>query len=621
MGIIITNLDAVVNNAVTENVDIQATQEAKQVVLDAVIEAQKIVDDGLVAITNSTDVNKNVLDTYTIDKKAELSTYSAQVADDLTDSVDVDIARYDSNALARITQYNDNYTNTLLAYNANDAVKLQQYNENHIERLENINYAYADRIVQMLKTTRVIGMIDEYVAETDTHMCTFLSTDDDAYIYYANGTKLELNVDYTVYDTQTIELVVKANPYDVITQINTRLLRDMLISEEVVFRTEVGQPKGVSGLDENGQVPSTQLPSYVDDVIEVATYADLPTVGESGKIYVVVADETSMGDTSSYRWTGTTYAMVSNTLNAADVKALYEANGDTNAYTDADKLFVGAGTALTTTASTLPTAINELQGHVVSDGSDHTFIDQNVTTTGTPRFNSIQLNGGVGTQGLMTWNPDEETIDIVTNGSILQVGQEFLVHIRNNTATNIPNGTVVMISGTIGNSGRVLVAPMDPNNAANTIRLIGVTTTEVEAGADGKATILGKIRGFNTTGADVGEVWANNDSLYVHPTLLGKFTNQRPTVAQVDIPIGLVLNAHTNGTIIVRVLPINRNEISPSIVANYYNKATIDLLLAAQNEASEISVTPQGNLSAETVQSALEELQEQLDTLTIVEEW
>lgn len=621
MGIIITNLDAVVNNAVTENVDIQATQEAKQVVLDAVIEAQKIVDDGLVAITNSTDVNKIVLDTYTIDKKAELSTYSIQVADALADSVDVDIARYDSNALARITQYNDNYTNTLLAYNANDAVKLQQYNENHIERLENINYAYADRIVQMLKTTRVIGMIDEYVAETDTHMCTFLSTDDDAYIYYANGTKLELNVDYTVYDTQTIELVVKANPYDVITQINTRLLRDMLISEEVVFRTEVGQPNGIAGLDENGQVPSNQLPSYVDDVIEVATHADLPTVGESGKIYVVVADETSMGDTSSYRWTGTTYAMVSNTLNAADVKALYEANADTNTYTDADKLFVDVGTALTTTASTLPTAVNELQGHVVSDGSDHTFIDQNVTTTGTPRFNSVQLNGGTGIQGTMLWNPDEETMKLIVGESELDFGQEHWVNIRNSTASTILNGTPLMLLGTLGNSGRVLVGPMNGADAASAMRLIGVATTDIAAGANGKATVLGKVRGIDTTGAAVGETWADNDPLYIHPTMIGKFTKNKPTSEQVDIPVGIVINAHTAGTIIVRVLPFNRNEISPAIIANYYNKATMDLLLAAQNEASEISVTPQGNLSAETVQSALEELQEQLDTLTIVEEW
>ena len=123
---------------------------------------------------------------------------------------------------------------------------------------------------------------------------------------------------------------------------------------------EKGQPNGVASLDSNGLVPSTQLPSYVDDVIEVGTKINLPTTGEKGKIYIVVNDETSNGDTSTYRWTGTVYAMVSNTLKASDVKTLYESNTDTNAYTDASVIKLDVGTALSTTATTLPTAINEL---------------------------------------------------------------------------------------------------------------------------------------------------------------------------------------------------------------------------------------------------------------------
>ena len=124
--------------------------------------------------------------------------------------------------------------------------------------------------------------------------------------------------------------------------------------------SEKGQPNGVASLDSNGLITSGQLPSYVDDVLEYATYADLPVEGETGKIYVVIADETSGGDTSSYRWTGSVYAMVSNTLTAADVKALYESNTDTNAYTDTSVTKLDVNTALSTTAITLPTAINEL---------------------------------------------------------------------------------------------------------------------------------------------------------------------------------------------------------------------------------------------------------------------
>lgn len=51
----------------------------------------------------------------------------------------------------------------------------------------------------------------------------------------------------------------------------------------------------------DGLVPSYQLPSYVDDVIEVANYAALPASGETGKIYITL-------DTNHiYRWSGSIY--------------------------------------------------------------------------------------------------------------------------------------------------------------------------------------------------------------------------------------------------------------------------------------------------------------------------
>lgn len=47
-----------------------------------------------------------------------------------------------------------------------------------------------------------------------------------------------------------------------------------------------------------GKVPAAQLPSYVDDVVEVATFGQLPSTGETGKIYVVLQTN------KVYRWTG-----------------------------------------------------------------------------------------------------------------------------------------------------------------------------------------------------------------------------------------------------------------------------------------------------------------------------
>lgn len=61
---------------------------------------------------------------------------------------------------------------------------------------------------------------------------------------------------------------------------------DEVQDELLSFTSQKGQPSGLATLGTDGKVPSTQLPSYVDDVVEVATQSALPEKGESGKIYV-----------------------------------------------------------------------------------------------------------------------------------------------------------------------------------------------------------------------------------------------------------------------------------------------------------------------------------------------
>jgi hypothetical protein len=51
----------------------------------------------------------------------------------------------------------------------------------------------------------------------------------------------------------------------------------------------------------DGKVPAAQLPSYVDDIIEVANFASLPATGETGKIYL------TLDNNKIYRWSGSIY--------------------------------------------------------------------------------------------------------------------------------------------------------------------------------------------------------------------------------------------------------------------------------------------------------------------------
>lgn len=69
-----------------------------------------------------------------------------------------------------------------------------------------------------------------------------------------------------------------------------------------------GTASGVAELDANGKVPSSQLPSYVDDVLEYSAKSSFPATGETGKIYV---DTTT---NKTYRWSGSAYVEISESL-------------------------------------------------------------------------------------------------------------------------------------------------------------------------------------------------------------------------------------------------------------------------------------------------------------------
>lgn len=80
-----------------------------------------------------------------------------------------------------------------------------------------------------------------------------------------------------------------------------------------------GAKNGVASLDANGLVPSSQLPSYVDDVLEGYIASDAKNFykdsskssaysPETRKIYV------DLTNNKTYRWSGTTYVVISETL-------------------------------------------------------------------------------------------------------------------------------------------------------------------------------------------------------------------------------------------------------------------------------------------------------------------
>lgn len=72
-----------------------------------------------------------------------------------------------------------------------------------------------------------------------------------------------------------------------------------------IVATEKGQANGLASLDGSGKVPSSQLPSYVDDVLEFNEFSDFPLTGQTGKIYL------DKDEDKIYRWSGSQYIEVS----------------------------------------------------------------------------------------------------------------------------------------------------------------------------------------------------------------------------------------------------------------------------------------------------------------------
>ncbi|MBW8521939.1 hypothetical protein K0U91_05580 [Chryseobacterium chendengshani] len=76
------------------------------------------------------------------------------------------------------------------------------------------------------------------------------------------------------------------------------------LNNNFIPNSQKGTANGVATLGSSGLIPTNQLPSYVDDVLEFAGLSNFPTTGETGKIYVAI-------DTNqTYRWSGSAYIQI-----------------------------------------------------------------------------------------------------------------------------------------------------------------------------------------------------------------------------------------------------------------------------------------------------------------------
>jgi hypothetical protein len=162
------------------------------------------------------------------------------------------------------------------------------------------------------------------------------------------------------------------------------------------------------------------------------------------------------------------------------------------------------------------------------------------------------------TAGRLSWNNSDGTLDLGLKGNsvTLQLGQETLYEIRNETPSSIPKGTSLFANGVTAGSGRITAAPFVADGNTREVRYLGLATEDISTGINGFVTHFGYVRGLDTRGTAPSSIavgdenWSVGDILYAHPTVPGKLTNIRP---KHEIIVAIIIIRHqSTGVIFVR---------------------------------------------------------------------
>lgn len=229
-----------------------------------------------------------------------------------------------------------------------------------------------------------------------------------------------------------------------------------------------GQANGYASLDSSGLVPSSQLPSYVDDVEEYANLAGFPATGSSGKIYVTV-------DTAkTYRWSGSTYVEISASPGSTDAVT----EGSTNLY-------------FTQSRARQSISVTDSGGDGALSYDNSTGV---ITYTG-PSASDVRAHFSAGTGITITNGAIATTItqgitDLVQDttpqlGGALDVNSQEIVSVSNGNIVIAPNGSGSIVLNKDGTSATLARRTASTGTASNALIAQRNFTADVLANMDG----------------------------------------------------------------------------------------------------------------------------------------
>lgn len=173
-------------------------------------------------------------------------------------------------------------------------------------------------------------------------------------------------------------------------------------SAETVLATQKGAASGLAPLNSSSKIDSGYLPSYVDDVLDVANFAALPASGDTGKIYITTDNN------KQYRWSGSVYIELVSSPGTTD--AITE--GITNKFFTDERAQDAIGSALENT-STINLTYNDATGKFTADLNPGVSGGLSpvplVTASGTSVINTAEPVNPVGTGGITRTLPASTT--------------------------------------------------------------------------------------------------------------------------------------------------------------------------------------------------------------------
>jgi hypothetical protein len=214
--------------------------------------------------------------------------------------------------------------------------------------------------------------------------------------------------------------------------------------------------------------------------------------------------------------------------------------------------------------------IDDTVASLIQNGTGITWAYNDTLRTLTPTITIATTDGGVqgdflqlnvnaneaSAVGKLKWNTTDGTMDIGLMGGnvVLQVGQEQVARVLNNSGTIFTEAGYQAVKITSAQGQRLAVGLAQANNEANSKDTLGLVTENIANNQEGFVTTSGLVRQIDTTGDLQTEVWVDGDTLYLSPSVPGGVTKVKPLAPQQTVIVGFVVYAHkNNGKIFVKV--------------------------------------------------------------------